>query len=148
MFDEDRYARQRRLPEVGDAGQQRIFDAVLEVRGTDGALIEAEYLMRPSAHTDFGHASQRVEGELIETDHGQGRQFESVDDHATRAVRQRRRGQKHGGVDALLDLAATVGTTETSMPFSASRERALLTSSSCAYGPIRTRYTVWPFSAS
>jgi len=46
MFDEDRYARQRRLPEVGDAGQQRIFDAVLEVRGSDGALIEAEYLMR------------------------------------------------------------------------------------------------------
>jgi hypothetical protein len=46
MFEEDRYARQRRLPEVGDAGQQRIFDAVLEVRGTDGAIVEAEYLMR------------------------------------------------------------------------------------------------------
>jgi len=42
----DRYSRQRSLSEVGDAGQLRISRAVLEVRGDDGAIIEAEYLHR------------------------------------------------------------------------------------------------------
>ena len=42
----DRFCRQRKLGEVGDAGQSRISAAVLEVRGADGAIIEAEYLHR------------------------------------------------------------------------------------------------------
>jgi hypothetical protein len=42
----DRYSRQRRLPEVGDAGQARIAAAVVDVRGRDGAIIETEYLYR------------------------------------------------------------------------------------------------------
>ena len=33
------------------------------------------------------------------------------------------------------------------MPFSASRARALFIASSCAYGPIRTRYIVWPLTS-
>jgi hypothetical protein len=43
---DDRYTRQRRLAEVGDAGQTRIAAATLEVHGKDGAIIEAEYLYR------------------------------------------------------------------------------------------------------
>jgi hypothetical protein len=43
---DDRYTRQRRLAEVGDAGQARIGAATVEVHGRDGAIIEAEYLHR------------------------------------------------------------------------------------------------------
>lgn len=46
MFDDDRYARQRRLAEIGVAGQQRIASSSLEVRGSEGAIIETEYLYR------------------------------------------------------------------------------------------------------
>jgi hypothetical protein len=42
----DPYSRQRCLPEVGDRGQQRLAQAPLVVRGTDGAIIESEYLHR------------------------------------------------------------------------------------------------------
>ena len=42
----DRYSRQRRLPEVGDLGQQRIAAAAAHVHGRDGAIIETEYLYR------------------------------------------------------------------------------------------------------
>jgi len=42
----DRYDRQRRLPEVGDAGQERLANARLDVNGNDGAILEAEYLCR------------------------------------------------------------------------------------------------------
>jgi hypothetical protein len=42
----DPYSRQRCLPEVGDAGQARLAQNALVVRGTDGAIIEAEYLHR------------------------------------------------------------------------------------------------------
>lgn len=38
--------RQVLLPEVGPAGQARIQAASLEVAGSDGAIIEAEYLHR------------------------------------------------------------------------------------------------------
>jgi hypothetical protein len=41
-----RHARQARLPEIGEAGQNRIDVAALEVRGTEGAVWEAEYLCR------------------------------------------------------------------------------------------------------
>jgi len=44
--DADRYSRQRRLPEVGDAGQARIAAAAPCVHGRDGAIIETEYLYR------------------------------------------------------------------------------------------------------
>jgi hypothetical protein len=44
--EDDLYTRQRRLPEVGAAGQERLAAARLEVRGSDGAIIEAEYLHR------------------------------------------------------------------------------------------------------
>jgi hypothetical protein len=46
MFGEDRYTRQRRLQEVGDAGQARIAGSRLEVIDSDGALVEAMYLYR------------------------------------------------------------------------------------------------------
>jgi hypothetical protein len=46
MNESDRYDRQRRLPEVGDAGQARLAAACVVVRGSDGAIIEAEYLHR------------------------------------------------------------------------------------------------------
>lgn len=46
MFGEDRYTRQRRLREVGDAGQARIAAARLAVQDRDGALVEAMYLYR------------------------------------------------------------------------------------------------------
>lgn len=46
MFGEDRYTRQRRLREVGDAGQVRIESARLEVHDSEGALVEATYLHR------------------------------------------------------------------------------------------------------
>jgi hypothetical protein len=42
----DRYSRQRRLAEVGDAGQARIERAQAEVLGADGALTEVSYLAR------------------------------------------------------------------------------------------------------
>ena len=44
--DGDRYSRQRRLPEVGEAGQARIAAAAPRVHGRDGAIIETEYLYR------------------------------------------------------------------------------------------------------
>ncbi len=46
MFGEDRYTRQRRLREVGEAGQARIAAARLDVNDSDGALVEALYLHR------------------------------------------------------------------------------------------------------
>lgn len=46
---DDRFCRQRRLPEVGDAGQHRIAAAHFEVRGGDGAILESEYLLRAGA---------------------------------------------------------------------------------------------------
>ena len=42
----DPHSRQRCLPEVGDEGQHRLAEASLVVRGTDGAIIESEYLHR------------------------------------------------------------------------------------------------------
>jgi hypothetical protein len=42
----ERYSRQIRLPEVGEAGQERIRRCVAEVRGRDGALVELSYLER------------------------------------------------------------------------------------------------------
>jgi hypothetical protein len=45
-MDRDPWSRQRRLPEVGDHGQQRLASAALQVRGSDGAIIETEYLHR------------------------------------------------------------------------------------------------------
>lgn len=43
---EDRYTRQRRLPEVGEAGQARLGEAEVVVRGTQGADVEQSYLER------------------------------------------------------------------------------------------------------
>lgn len=40
------YDRQLRLPEVGEAGQERIRGARVQVFGNDGAILEAEYLCR------------------------------------------------------------------------------------------------------
>jgi hypothetical protein len=42
----DRYLRQRRLAEIGDAGQARLLAASHRVAGTDGALTELVYLER------------------------------------------------------------------------------------------------------
>lgn len=39
-------SRQVLLPEVGPSGQAKIQAAACEVRGTDGAIIEAEFLHR------------------------------------------------------------------------------------------------------
>jgi hypothetical protein len=40
----DRYTRQRRLPEIGDAGQRRLEAADAVVRGLDGADVELRYV--------------------------------------------------------------------------------------------------------
>jgi hypothetical protein len=40
----DRYTRQRRLPEIGDAGQRRLEAAGAVVRGLDGADVELRYV--------------------------------------------------------------------------------------------------------
>ncbi len=40
----ERYTRQTRLAEIGDAGQARIAGAIAEVRGSDGADVEIRYL--------------------------------------------------------------------------------------------------------
>jgi hypothetical protein len=42
----DVYSRQRRLAELGDAGQARLLAASHRVAGRDGALIELQYLLR------------------------------------------------------------------------------------------------------
>ncbi|HEX7671929.1 MAG TPA: hypothetical protein VF395_20180 [Polyangiaceae bacterium] len=44
--DSDRYSRQIRLPEVGQAGQEKICRCAVEARGRDGALVELAYLER------------------------------------------------------------------------------------------------------
>jgi hypothetical protein len=46
---DDRFARQRQLPEIGECGQSLIAQADFEVRGSDGAIIESEYLHRAGA---------------------------------------------------------------------------------------------------
>lgn len=45
-MDELALGRQVLLPEIGLAGQAKIRDAEVEVRGSDGAIIETEYLHR------------------------------------------------------------------------------------------------------
>ena len=42
----DPYSRQRRLAEIGDAGQARLLAASHRIAGTDGALAELQYLQR------------------------------------------------------------------------------------------------------
>ena len=42
----DPYSRQRRLAEIGDAGQARLLAASHRVAGSDGALTELTYLHR------------------------------------------------------------------------------------------------------
>ena len=44
--DEDRYTRQRRLREIGDAGQQRLAAARVTVGGRAGSIVELVYLER------------------------------------------------------------------------------------------------------
>ncbi|HEX6273388.1 MAG TPA: hypothetical protein VFZ53_10115 [Polyangiaceae bacterium] len=46
QHDEDRYTRQRRLREIGDAGQARIEAAAVTIAGGPGALVELVYLHR------------------------------------------------------------------------------------------------------
>ena len=46
MSQVDRYTRQRRLAEVGEAGQARLERARAEVRGPEGATVELTYLER------------------------------------------------------------------------------------------------------
>ncbi|HVJ21127.1 MAG TPA: hypothetical protein VM686_37205 [Polyangiaceae bacterium] len=46
---DDRYTRQRRLPEVGDAGQARLERAALAVAAGPDALTELAYLERAGA---------------------------------------------------------------------------------------------------
>jgi hypothetical protein len=43
---EDRYTRQRRLAEVGAAGQARLAEARLELAAHEGSEVEREYLLR------------------------------------------------------------------------------------------------------
>ena len=44
--DEDRYTRQRRLREIGDAGQKRLQAASVVLGGGEGQLVELVYLHR------------------------------------------------------------------------------------------------------
>jgi hypothetical protein len=45
----DRYSRQRRLAQVGDAGQARLEDARFDVTAGPSALVEVAYLARAGA---------------------------------------------------------------------------------------------------
>jgi hypothetical protein len=44
--DEDRYTRQRRLREIGDAGQARLHAAKVTIGGRAGSVVELVYLER------------------------------------------------------------------------------------------------------
>ena len=44
--DEDRYTRQRRLKEIGDAGQERLFAAKVTLGGRAESVVELMYLER------------------------------------------------------------------------------------------------------
>ena len=44
--DDDRYTRQRRLREIGDAGQARLQSATVTLGGGEGDLVELVYLYR------------------------------------------------------------------------------------------------------
>jgi hypothetical protein len=46
MQDDDRYTRQRRLREIGDAGQTRLERATVVVHGGEAAVLELLYLHR------------------------------------------------------------------------------------------------------
>jgi hypothetical protein len=46
MQDDDRYTRQRRLREIGDAGQARLERASVVVHGGEAAVLELLYLHR------------------------------------------------------------------------------------------------------
>src|SRR5688572_15890114 len=46
MQDDDRYTRQRRLREIGDAGQARLERASVVVHGSEAAVLELLYLHR------------------------------------------------------------------------------------------------------
>jgi len=46
VTEDDRYTRQRRLREIGDAGQERLFQAHAVVCGREAALLELVYLQR------------------------------------------------------------------------------------------------------
>ena len=46
MQDDDRYTRQRRLREIGDAGQQRLFASNVSIGGGPEAVVELIYLHR------------------------------------------------------------------------------------------------------
>jgi hypothetical protein len=56
MHDEDRYTRQRRLREIGDAGQERIESAAVTIAGGPGALVELLYLHRAGVTRATLHA--------------------------------------------------------------------------------------------
>ena len=47
---EDRYTRQRRLAEIGEAGQRRLLGTRIRVDAGPGSDIEAEYLSRAGVH--------------------------------------------------------------------------------------------------
>ena len=46
MQDDDRYTRQRRLREIGDAGQARLLSANVTIGGGAAAVVELVYLHR------------------------------------------------------------------------------------------------------
>jgi hypothetical protein len=52
---EDRFTRQRRLPEVGPGGQARIAAASASIAGYEGSDVEREYLLRAG----FGSVDRR-----------------------------------------------------------------------------------------
>lgn len=48
-MNDDLWSRQRRLPEIGEHGQALIAAESYEVFGSDGAILESEYLHRAGA---------------------------------------------------------------------------------------------------
>jgi hypothetical protein len=57
---EDRFSRQRRLPEVGEAGQRRIEASSCLVADDTSGRIEEEYLRRAGVRVSFGGGLSRA----------------------------------------------------------------------------------------
>ena len=86
----DRYTRQSRLAEIGDAGQRRIEAASAVLSGRDGADIEARYLIGAGVR----NVSHEPDGEPVPFAHAGFFQFPSsrrVGAGAWRALRTLKR---------------------------------------------------------
>jgi hypothetical protein len=83
---EDRFTRQRQLPEVGMSGQQRLALARLRVRNDAAGAVEATYLQR--AGTSVQHDSTSAVPEFLHAGEFADPAARQFAEGAWRAVRQ------------------------------------------------------------